>query len=210
MKNSSASPTAETLLSVRDGLSLGRARVAAVTVCALDLTIHSVDHELSPPVLADLAASVNRLLRQRIANLQPTCNNEANWLQASFKLFGKANPPLSVRDRETSVRRLFFRRSKHGFPCGVHVAKLVSGFDYAPVKLAAIRGTEFLLFHSQRYVCISIPCLFRGPAQQFSYEFPAFPLRCTNCEPEHIYYARHAQRFPFLSSVSAATAKMNS
>ena len=47
---------------MREGLSLWRARVAAVTVCALDLTVHSVDHELSPLVLADLAASVNRLL----------------------------------------------------------------------------------------------------------------------------------------------------
>ncbi len=59
---SSAPPTVEALLSVREELSLGRVRVSAVTVGVLDLTVHSVDHELSPLVLADLSASVNRLL----------------------------------------------------------------------------------------------------------------------------------------------------
>ena len=52
----------EALLSVREELSLGRVRVSAVTVGVLDSTVHSVNHELGSLVLADLAASVNRLL----------------------------------------------------------------------------------------------------------------------------------------------------
>ena len=52
----------EALLSVREELSLGRVWVSAVTVGVLDSTVHSVNHELGSLVLADLAASVNRLL----------------------------------------------------------------------------------------------------------------------------------------------------
>lgn len=62
MKNSSALPTVGTLLSVREKLSLGRMRVAAMTVGALDPTVHSVDHEFGSLVLADLASCVNGLL----------------------------------------------------------------------------------------------------------------------------------------------------
>ena len=59
---SSAPPTVEALLSVREELSLGRVRVSAVTVGVLASTVHYVDHALSPLVFADLAAGVNRLL----------------------------------------------------------------------------------------------------------------------------------------------------
>ena len=62
MKKSSALPTVGTLLSVREKLSLGRMRVAAMTVGVLDSTVHSVDHKLGSLVLADLASCVNGLL----------------------------------------------------------------------------------------------------------------------------------------------------
>ena len=61
-ENSSAPPTMEALLSVREELSLGRVRVSAVTVGVLDSTVHSVNHELGSLVLADFATSVNSLL----------------------------------------------------------------------------------------------------------------------------------------------------
>ncbi len=61
-ENSSAPPTMEALLSVREELSLGRMRVAAMTVGVLDSTVHSVDHELGSLVLADFATCVNGLL----------------------------------------------------------------------------------------------------------------------------------------------------
>lgn len=62
MKKSSALPAVGTLLSVREKLSLGRMRVAAMTVGVLDPTVHSVDHEFGSLVLADLASCVNGLL----------------------------------------------------------------------------------------------------------------------------------------------------